>query len=559
MRRFETTALSITTLLTAALLTVSSITTAHAGCGCDKPPPPASQLLPSVAPAGTAVRILHSTLVTGRQYRVRFTSAAGTAADAQGTVAVRRDMADGKAKPQLVVTLPALPLGPAKLAVYDTTNGRLVTNIADSQFTVAPTPVALPTSYGAATYPGYQAAVGRDGTVYVALDLTTIEMPMVFDAQLKQFPLRFTGSDLAFYNTQGYLMQLLEERSEPVPGMFVFPAGATSPDSDIVHYSRHEFVTYVLQHDERLPHAVDATDANWHEDGSPHIDHDHLILAIYGTVKGALPRPGATQAFDLVVTTHSLFSEGLVGTSSVTVGKGGVVDSYAPLLGANGILSGVLMSTSLVGRNGLTAAGGTLATGDVFSAGSLSVQDRATVDGDVTGKTLSIAPGANVTGDQYKLVSNPTFMSIKMPPGIATIPPIDMSLGLRTISGPGSFRVSHIQLAGLAQLVIDNTRGPVTLYVDGPVSIANLASVLVLNRDPEQFAIYVTGTSPVSLTGKLLSSFYGVVYAPTSTVTIAQGASFFGAFVGKSVTSTGTVHYYSPLRSPSAAIATTRS
>ncbi len=97
-----------------------------------------------------------------------------------------------------------------------------------------------------------------------------------------------------------------------------------------------------------------------------------------------------------------------------------------------------------------------------------------------------------------------------------------------------------------------------TLYVEGAVTIGNLATVLVLNQDPEQFAIYVPGGHPVTLTGKLTSSFYGVIYAPTSKLTINQGANFYGAFVGKTVSSAGNVHYYSPLRSPSAAIATSK-
>ena len=42
--------------------------------------------------------------------------------------------------------------------------------IDDSRFTVAPVPVALPAEYGSRHYPGFQAAVGRDGTAYVAFD-----------------------------------------------------------------------------------------------------------------------------------------------------------------------------------------------------------------------------------------------------------------------------------------------------------------------------------------------------------------------------------------------------
>ena len=41
---------------------------------------------------------------------------------------------------------------------------------------------------------------------------------------------------------------------------------------------------------------VDPDDGNWHLDGSPHIDHDHLIVAIAATLPdGSLPTPGASS------------------------------------------------------------------------------------------------------------------------------------------------------------------------------------------------------------------------------------------------------------------------
>src|SRR6185295_5438423 len=146
-----------------------------------------------------------------------------------------------------------------------------------------------------------QAAVGRNGIVYLALDLTNMQQPMVVTAQALGFPLRFTESDVVFYNRQGFLMQRLATPGKngvvPVPGMFVVPTANGATDSDELHYSRHEFVTYFLQHQERQPHAVDPTDPNWHLDGSPHVDHNHLIIAITGTLFGVKLPAGATTPF----------------------------------------------------------------------------------------------------------------------------------------------------------------------------------------------------------------------------------------------------------------------
>src|SRR5262249_22382920 len=153
-------------------------------------------------------------------------------------------------------------------------------------------------NYGKGVYPGYRAAVGRDGVAYVSLDLTGMQMPMVFEAQAKGYPLRFGGDDVVFYNVQGFLMQMIQVGTQPVPGMFAFPADVGSLASAILHYSRHESVTYFLQHADHLPHSVDPKDPNWHLDGSRHVDHDHLILAIMGTLNGVPPKPGSTPAFD---------------------------------------------------------------------------------------------------------------------------------------------------------------------------------------------------------------------------------------------------------------------
>lgn len=288
-----------------------------------KPPPPPAQVRPAVAYAGAPVTLLSSAFQAGQLYTVTFTSGTTRAtANVQGAVAVRRDLADGVYKPQLSVELPVLPPGPAAIrATADGETSPLLV-IGDAAFTVVSTPIALPTTRGAWHHPGYQAAVGRDDVVYIALDVTGLTEPMVFEAQAVGYPLRFTQADVVYKNIQGFLMQLLVQQTstdqEPMPGMFVFPASKPATDSDKLHYSRHEFNTYFLQHQERQPHALDPADGDWHVDGSRHIDHDHLILAIMGRMNdGALPAPGATPAFDLTMTTYSLFYQGIVGASSV--------------------------------------------------------------------------------------------------------------------------------------------------------------------------------------------------------------------------------------------------
>ncbi len=115
----------------------------------------------------------------------------GETATVTGVAGTRRDLNDGQSKKQLSVALPALPLGPAAIAVKAVGATLPLLTIPDTTFTVAPTPIALPATYGAWSYPGQQAAVDRDGTVYLSLDLTGMTAPLAFEAEFNGFPLRF--------------------------------------------------------------------------------------------------------------------------------------------------------------------------------------------------------------------------------------------------------------------------------------------------------------------------------------------------------------------------------
>jgi len=513
-----------------ALVAALAVPPAWAGCGCEKPPPPPAAVRPSVAYSGAALTLFGPSLQTGHSYTVTFSSGTTQAtASVTSTVVSRRDLADGVVRPQLVLQVPALPLGPTRIAVTDPTSGTSVLTADDASFTVAPQPVAIPGDYGKYRWPGFQAAVGRDGVVYIALDLTAVSTPIVFEAQAFGYPLRFSSDDVVFENIQGFLMQLLVQNStsgvEPIPGMFVFPAENAAQDSDALHYSRHEFATYFLQHQERQPHALDPTDPNWHVDGSRHVDHNHLILAIMGHMPdGSLPAPGATPAFDLSAANYSLFYQGLVGESSVTMTASTTIDSYTP-------------GTSGFGSDG-----------DVFTNGTLSISKKARIAGDATAASFDVSDNAQITGQQIPLREPATFMDIKVPTLLPDLGAIDLNGGGQTIVGPGSFLVSAMRL-NKAALYVDNTAGPVTLYVTGPVEFRGGSTITLADPDPERFAVYLAGTSPVNLTG-VDSTFHGVIYAPYSPLTITNNGEFFGAFVadrlrlGKSAA----VHYWSALR-----------
>src|SRR5207247_3411597 len=280
--------------------------------------------------------------------------------------------------------------------------------------------------------------------------------------------------------------------------LFVFPAANPATDSDALHYSRHEFTTYFLQHMERQPHAVDSTDGNWHLDGSRHVDHNHLILAIMGSVNGAPPAPGATPPFDLVLSTYSLFYQGLVGNASVSVGHSSQTDSYDPITGKSS------------------------AHGDVFTNGPLTLSGSAAIKGDATAASFSFSGSSRITGQQTLLAAPMSFMQILVPAGLPDLGALALSSGQTlTINWPGTFRVSALTMSGKSKLYIGNSGGPGTFYVTGGVSLAGAAKVYIADPDPEHLAIYVAGTAPVDLDCGT-PGLYGVVAAPPSSVPAAE-------------------------------------
>ncbi len=517
--------------LLAALVSATIFNTAPAtaGCGCEKPPPLPAAVRPHATYSGAQVALFHPALVEGGSYEARFApSSGGQIIGAAGVASVARDLADGLDRAQLTVSLPTLPPGPAAIEIVSVDDGSVVSAISDDHFTVVPDPIGMPDCYGEHVHQGVRAAVGRDGLLYLALDLSDLQRPTIFEAQAMGLPLRFGNEDVVFYNTQGVLMQaLVDQQIEPVPGMFVLPARNPDTNSDTLHYSRHEFASYFLSHDERAAHAVDEINPDWHLDGTRHIDHNHLILSIDAVfADGSAPAPGATASFDLRLDTHSLFRNGLVGHAAMTVRDDAMTDSYDP-------------QTRAFASNG-----------DIYSNGRVSLLGRAIVAGDVSGAEVITKQKAQILGDTFLVTDPLSFMNVARPAGLEDLGDITISPGESlTIEGPGSFQAGDLLLYSGGRLEIDNADGPVTLYVSGVIEMWSSSLVETASEDPEQFAIYSTTGEAISIWANG-GGFYGVIYAPYSQLELSSG-EFFGAFVAAEVIARGNsqVHYAETLRS----------
>jgi hypothetical protein len=285
-------------LTLAALAALALPTPASAGCGCDKPPPPRAAIRPFVGWADLPVVLFNDALQENKRYDVRFESATTGAVDwSRGRAKRKRDIADGQVRDQLRVEVPTLPLGPTRITVYRDDTNQQVFQLTDTAFTVAAEPLALHDFRATTNRRSYQAGVGRDGTVYVPVDVSQVDDGTRFWGTAVDLPLAFQASNVAMYNDQGYLMQLLDPT---VPNLFDIYAGDQSFSSTL-SYWRHEFRTYKRQH--RMEEAFDVDDdPDWHTSGTRHVNHDTIVVAIRGTLEdGGTLSPGATQRFQLVV------------------------------------------------------------------------------------------------------------------------------------------------------------------------------------------------------------------------------------------------------------------
>jgi hypothetical protein len=140
-----------------------------------------------------------------------------------------------------------------------------------------------------------------------------------------------------------------------------------------------------------------------------------------------------------------------------------------------------------------------------------------------------------VLGKRSVASTSETYMAATAPKNLANLGDVSLTtlLGRRTIVGPGSFRADRITVTNGSQLFIDNSAGPVTIYVADSVKVSGAGGITVADPNPEKFALYLSGTGGASFS--VVGNFYGVVYAPNSTVTLAGGGLFTGAFLGKTV------------------------
>jgi len=262
---------------------------ASAGCGCDHPPPAWSVVMPPFAWAGQPVTLhaVDASFVVGEEYQVKFEG------KKVKVVAARSD--------QLDVLVPSrLKPGPTKIEVK---GDDFEYKYEEALFTALPKPFKVTPRNAELRGKDVKMAVTLDGTILVPVDLSRVLDPMQFALQFEGLSLDFENEDVVLYNTQGVDLTVftlaVDDATERQWGSYygwavedeagllglryeskVEKSKKKSEQSDVFLYWRHEFHTYADAHAPGGSHEVDAS--GFHPDGTMHIDHDFLVIAITG-------------------------------------------------------------------------------------------------------------------------------------------------------------------------------------------------------------------------------------------------------------------------------------
>ena len=337
------TAIPALTLLLAAALWLIPAGAARAGCGCDHPPPEWSVVMPAFGSPNKVITIFAEgggSFLLGSTYTVEFGSK---------HVSTPAGLND-----RLEVAVPrGVAVGPVALRVhgpgYDHT-------YPESAFTALANPRRIRDRDGVFTARSYRAAVTTDGTLLLPVDVRNVRDPMQFAFALRDLPLAFGQEDVVIYNADGVDLTLftlevdspdkqwgeyygwtVESDSGLDNDVYEGKAGDSddiSRASDVFTYWRHEFHTYANAHAPGGSHEVNSV--GYHPDGTLHIDHGRLIIAIQGLERDALAPGDLSQATPLVPGERrvklgwlSIESEAPVDLSAVVPLMGDTDDDWA--------------------------------------------------------------------------------------------------------------------------------------------------------------------------------------------------------------------------------------
>ncbi len=263
------------------------------------------------------------------------------------------------------------------------------------------------------------------------------------------------------------------------------------------------------------------------------------------TSTGLVPnaqKPIVKKTVKVLVFPNALFNNGIFGKTSVTMSGNTYIDSYDSSVGPYSALTAG--SNGDVGTNGvLTMSENSLINGDALIG----------LGGSASGVTSRVSGEIFYSGNEVELppVTLPDYFS-----GLTNSGNLSLSSDDTMVIPSGNYFYQTISLSAKSSLTINSntniyvsegfsisgqavvsTNSVVTLYIGGNGDFSGQG---IVNNSgiPSGLQIYALGDgTSLSYSGK--SNFYGIIYAPESTVSASGNASYFGAIIGDTVNFSG--------------------
>ena len=259
-----------------------------AGCGCDHPTPCPAPVMPGFASPGDRVRLTGEGFSTDENgNKVLF----GESSMAMGTYAT------AVSPERMFVNVPERSysmymVGP--MPILAKSGRRSYTEYGKDSFTYLNEPLKLEEGQGHYLFSGYRLAVDSFGVLYIPLDVSDVREATHFMVYVDGLPLEFSTDDMLIYNKDGFNLNLFTldvEGYEKQWGDWYGAQGmenSNPENSDLFTYWRHDFSEYHAAHEpggEYNPMTENEDGYLVHPDGTIHVDHDRLVVAVAGKLR----------------------------------------------------------------------------------------------------------------------------------------------------------------------------------------------------------------------------------------------------------------------------------
>ena len=263
---------------------------------------------------------------------------------------------------------------------------------------------------------------------------------------------------------------------------------------------------------------------------------------------------GVSQELVVRAVPSTMWRFAMFGKESMHMDSNARADSYDSSLGT--------YASQVVGA-GADAHGHT--NGDIGSNGDVTLDSNAKVWGDATpGPSHSVVlhDNAVVTGSTVPNPDLVEFPSINVPIYSnygnltvnlnSTIPASNRTYGtLRiknnktlTLTGPSEIVVSSLRMDSNSFLKIDDTNGPVTIYVIDNFVLDSNSNINAVSKDPSKVRLNLLSDNVlnpeinvqldvVSISSN--STIYGVVYAPNARITLDSNFALYGSLMARAL------------------------